>query len=233
MPAIERAQAAADLDPFDVRQHPVEDDEVGLEAGDGVQRLPPGLRLLDVVGLVAQRGRDRVDDRRLVVDDQDLVLAHALIVARVPVNQLRIPGGPTSARRPARRPQGTVGTWPASSCASRSALSPASCCAFSFGWNVPLGAALLVLVVDELWALLAPAPNDVAPATRARRTPLRIVFIGLTSLPFRAKRRGLRGHCDERKKRLRGTLRLFTARPQPVPTRGWFAAPKRPAKERQ
>ena len=97
-------QAAADLDPLDVGQHPVEHDEVGLEARDRAQGLPTGLRLLDRVALVAERGRDGVDDRRLVVDDEDLVLAHAPILARVPVNRLRIQGGPASARR-----QGTVG----------------------------------------------------------------------------------------------------------------------------
>ena len=57
--------------PFDVGQHPVEHDEIGLEAGDGGDRVTAVGRLLDVEPLVAERGRDGVDDRRLVVDDED------------------------------------------------------------------------------------------------------------------------------------------------------------------
>ena len=52
--------------------------EVRLFPGHGVERLPAVVRLLDLVALVAQGGRDRVDDRGLVVDDED-----PLAVARV------------------------------------------------------------------------------------------------------------------------------------------------------
>src|SRR2546421_3860961 len=56
---------------------------------------------------------------------------------------------------------GTVGNWPAFSCASRWALSPASCVASSLGWKVPLLGAVVeglplellpveLLDVDEL-----------------------------------------------------------------------------------
>jgi hypothetical protein len=52
--------------------------------------------LLHLVALVAERGRDGVDDRRLVVDDQDPVAGsrlgagvHAIKVPRLPVSRLR------------------------------------------------------------------------------------------------------------------------------------------------
>jgi hypothetical protein len=68
------AQPPADFDAVHVRQHHVEHDEVGLELRDGRERLASGARLLDVVALVAERRRDGVDDRRLVVDDEDPLL---------------------------------------------------------------------------------------------------------------------------------------------------------------
>src|SRR5438105_3897564 len=93
------AQAAADLDPFDVRQHPVEDDQVGLEVANDAEGVPPVARLADVEALVAERGRDRVDDRALVVDDEDSTPArsvdplhgssHEPTVPRQAVNRLR------------------------------------------------------------------------------------------------------------------------------------------------
>ena len=43
----------------------------GSNRGDGGERLAAAGGLLDVVALVAERRRDRVDDRRLVVDDED------------------------------------------------------------------------------------------------------------------------------------------------------------------
>jgi hypothetical protein len=50
---------------------------------------------------------------------------------------------------------GTVGTWPAFSCASRAALSPASWVAFSLEWNVPGAGAVPVagVVVEGVVAL--------------------------------------------------------------------------------
>ena len=77
MPAL--AQAAADLDAVDVGEHPVEHDQVGLEARDRRERLAAGRRLLDLEALVAERGRDGVDDRALVVDDEDLPAAVRLL----------------------------------------------------------------------------------------------------------------------------------------------------------
>jgi hypothetical protein len=51
--------------------------------------------------------------------------------------------------------QGTVGIWPAFSWASRAALSPASCAAFSFEWNVPgVGAEALGLLPDDAGAVV-------------------------------------------------------------------------------
>jgi len=87
-----RAQAAPDLDPLDVGEHPVEDDQVRLLAGGGLQGLPAAEGLFDLVALVAEGGRDSVDDRGLVVDDEDAagdaVGLHGTIVARVTVNRL-------------------------------------------------------------------------------------------------------------------------------------------------
>ena len=62
---------APDLDAVEVGQHHVEDDQVGLGLRDRGERAAAGGGLVDVEALVAQRGRDGVDDRRLVVDDQD------------------------------------------------------------------------------------------------------------------------------------------------------------------
>jgi hypothetical protein len=64
-------QPASDLDAFDVREHPVEHDEIGLVASDRLERSAAGRRLVHLVALVAERRRDGIDDRRLVVDDED------------------------------------------------------------------------------------------------------------------------------------------------------------------
>src|SRR5713101_9306942 len=82
---------------------------------------------------------------------------------------------------------GTVGNWPASSCASRAALSPASWVAFSFGTNVPLGAVLgtvaellVVVVVAPVAALpaaeLSTVPPIAPPASEPASTVVRIHF---------------------------------------------------------
>jgi hypothetical protein len=85
-----RAQAAAHLDPLDVGEHPVEDDQVGLAAADRVERGAARGRLLDVEALVAEGRRDRVDDRGLVVDDEDPLSAggHENMVAAAAVKPL-------------------------------------------------------------------------------------------------------------------------------------------------
>ncbi len=91
------ADAATDLDAFDVGQHPVEHDEIGLEASDRGNRIPAVRRLLDVEPLVAESGRNRVDDRRLVVDDENAgrgagvlveLCVHGARLASVPVSLL-------------------------------------------------------------------------------------------------------------------------------------------------
>ena len=66
--------AAPDLDPGHVGEHPVEHHEVGLAGGDGGERVAAVPRLIHLVALVAERRRDRVDNRRLVVDDEDACL---------------------------------------------------------------------------------------------------------------------------------------------------------------
>ena len=86
-----RPQPAPDLDPLDVGQHPVEHDQVRLLPRHCLERLAARGRLGDVVALVPKRGRDRVDDRLLVVDDEDALAvgAHSPMVAAIPVNRLR------------------------------------------------------------------------------------------------------------------------------------------------
>ena len=76
-PEALRPQPAPDLDSLEVGQHPVEDDQVGLRVGDRRQGRPAGGRLVDVEALVAKGGRNRVDDRRLVVDHQDPAVSFA------------------------------------------------------------------------------------------------------------------------------------------------------------
>ena len=64
------AQPPPDLDPVDVGEHPVENDELGVERLRLGDRVAAGQRLAHLEALVAERGRDRVDDRVLVVDDK-------------------------------------------------------------------------------------------------------------------------------------------------------------------
>ena len=59
--------------PVDVREHQVQHDRSGSQPRDRLERLAAGGGLVDVEALVPERGRDRVDDRRLVVDDEDPV----------------------------------------------------------------------------------------------------------------------------------------------------------------
>src|SRR6266550_8514908 len=83
---------------------------------------------------------------------------------------------------------GTVGTWPAFSCASRAALSPASCVASSLGTNLPeevleegLGdgdAAWAASVVAPYKTAPATPPTSIDPAIAAATTVLRTPFIG-------------------------------------------------------
>ena len=64
------AEPLRDRDAVEVREHDVEDDEVGPEVLDPGQRVPTVGRRGDLEALVAERGGHRVGDRRLVVDDQ-------------------------------------------------------------------------------------------------------------------------------------------------------------------
>src|SRR6266550_4968316 len=86
---------------------------------------------------------------------------------------------------------GTVGTWPAFSCASRAALSVASCAGSSLGTNLPddvldegLGdgdAAEAVSTVALYITAPATQPTSIEPAIAAAATDLRIPFISLFS----------------------------------------------------
>src|ERR1700688_441478 len=86
-------------------------------------------------------------------------------------------------------PYGTVGTWPAFSCASRAALSVASCAAVSFDTKVPdaavgvVGLGLAAVVAAEAAIVVAPyitapttPPTSIDPAIAAAAIDLRTPF---------------------------------------------------------
>jgi hypothetical protein len=62
-------------DAGNVREHPVEHEQIGVELAHGRDRAAAGRLLAHVEPLVAERRRDRVDDRRLVVHDEHLASA--------------------------------------------------------------------------------------------------------------------------------------------------------------
>jgi len=104
------AQTTADLEPVDVREHPVEHDQIRVDPGCRRERVAAGARLLDDEALVAERRRDGVDDRRLVVDDQDrpgraaVHAAHgAKEVCESRVNEASAGQPPVRALEPSRR----------------------------------------------------------------------------------------------------------------------------------
>lgn len=59
------------LDPVETRQHQVEDEEVGTVELGLAQRLRPVLRLHRLEAGPLEVAGDDLDDRRLVVDDED------------------------------------------------------------------------------------------------------------------------------------------------------------------
>ena len=65
------AQAPGHLEPVEVGQHHVEDDEVRRIVLGLRQRTPPGGRLVHREPFVAQRRGHRIDDGGLVVHHQD------------------------------------------------------------------------------------------------------------------------------------------------------------------
>ena len=65
------AQAAADLEPVDVRHQHVEHQRVGRRGGDRVERRAAVLGQLGAVAVEPQRAVDRLADRGLVVDHED------------------------------------------------------------------------------------------------------------------------------------------------------------------
>ena len=71
-------EPAGDLEPVEVGQHHVEHDEVGRVLLGRGQRQAAVDRLGHLEPLVAEGGGDGVDDRRLVVDDQDALAAGGL-----------------------------------------------------------------------------------------------------------------------------------------------------------
>ena len=74
------AQALGDLDPVELRQPEVEDDQVGEEGVRLVERADPVGRDLDVVALQPQRALEDLGDRLVVLDHQyprgALVVSH-------------------------------------------------------------------------------------------------------------------------------------------------------------
>ena len=68
-------QAAHYLDPVEARQHHVEDDEVGLVEVGQAQRLRAVHRLVGLEAGALEVAGDDLDDRRLVVDDEDGAVA--------------------------------------------------------------------------------------------------------------------------------------------------------------
>ena len=86
---VRRRAAAAGLEAVAVGKHHVEHDEVGPERRGLPERLGAVARDLHVEPFVPQGGGDEVGDVRFVVDDQDAFgVAHAGIVARMPVEML-------------------------------------------------------------------------------------------------------------------------------------------------
>ena len=63
-------QPAQHLEPVEVGQHDVEDDDVGLEVARDAQRGEAVSGGADVPALVAQGHREQLGKRRLVVDDE-------------------------------------------------------------------------------------------------------------------------------------------------------------------
>ena len=72
-------EPARDREAVEVGQHHVEHDQVGPELVDRQLGSPSGRDLHRLEALVAQGGRDRVRDRRLVVDDEDAGGARAVV----------------------------------------------------------------------------------------------------------------------------------------------------------
>ena len=65
------AEAAADLEAVDARHHDVEDHEVEALAGEGLERLLAVARGDDLVALLLEGEAQQLEDRLLVVDQQD------------------------------------------------------------------------------------------------------------------------------------------------------------------
>ncbi len=66
------AKAPRDREPVEVGQHHVEHDQVGAEVVDRLLGRAAGAYLHRLEALVPERGRNRVRDRRLIVDDEHL-----------------------------------------------------------------------------------------------------------------------------------------------------------------
>ena len=69
--ALSRAQPPADLEPVELRQHDVEDDEVDCVLLEALECLLAVARLHDVKALALEGIREELLDRLLVVDEQD------------------------------------------------------------------------------------------------------------------------------------------------------------------
>ena len=65
------AQALADLEPVELRQHQVEDDEVDVLLGEPRERLLAVARVHDPEAVALERVREELLDGVLVVDEED------------------------------------------------------------------------------------------------------------------------------------------------------------------
>ena len=94
-------ETAENLDPVDVGQHHVEDQDMGTEVPDGLESAAPRSRRGHLEAGVAQRHRHKLGDVRLVIDHEgpDLALVHASMMAEKPGKFLRIAARAPGLRR--------------------------------------------------------------------------------------------------------------------------------------
>ena len=78
------AQPATHLEPVQVGQHDIEDDEVGLRAGDGVEGGATARHGDDPEAVVPQSGIEHRSKVVLVVDEEQSFAGHGLRMDAVP-----------------------------------------------------------------------------------------------------------------------------------------------------
>jgi hypothetical protein len=86
------ADLPADLEAVDLRQHEVEDDQVGVVAGVAIEGFLPVRRGDDREALLLQVEPDEVDDVALIVHHEDRLHRGAGYAAAEPSNPDRVSG---------------------------------------------------------------------------------------------------------------------------------------------